>query len=195
MNLRLWRRKFPRPGRSAETIKLATRRSRSRRLPRRRLILSGTHWRPSIAEIMRQLSGFLRRAAGKTSRPLPRMHGPPSIARNMRRLSGFLKRSARRARLSLRRLPSPRYWQGVQWRRPTPGLNRSPRNRCSTLFRLWIQPFADPYLLQKRQNRDARGLFYLGQGLCYLRSAAHMLLLFTVCRLPGCSQPRKAKRS
>jgi hypothetical protein len=51
--------------------------------------------------IMGPLSGFLRRAAGKTPRPLSRTHGRPSIARIMRLLSGFLRRSA--GKMPLRR--------------------------------------------------------------------------------------------
>ena len=180
MNLRLWRRKFPRPGRSAETIKLATRRSRSRRLPRRRLILSGTHWRPSIAEdhatAQRLFEACGRKDVAAAIEDARAALDRKEYATAQRLFEALGQKEPLRAGGDLRRLPSPRHWQGVQWRRPTPGLNRNPRNRCSTLFRLWMQPFAEPYLMQKRQNRDARGLFYSGQGLCYLRSAAHLLL-------------------
>ena len=41
-----------------------------------------------------------------------------------------------------------------EFRRPTPGLNRNPRNRRSKLFPLWMQPIANLYLMQKMQNRD-----------------------------------------
>jgi len=129
------RRKTPRPRRPAETIKLVTRRPRSRRPTRRRSILSGTLWRPSIAGIMRPLSGFLRRSAGRTLLPLSGTHWRPSIAGIMRRLRGFSRRSARKAplprrrdrRRRLRRPPSPRHRQRVQCR-PSPGTkpNRNP---------------------------------------------------------------------
>ena len=97
-----------------------------------RLILFGTRWRPSIAETMRQLSGFSRRAVGKTPPPLSKGHGRRSIAEIMRRLSGFSSCLARRMSagqergnpcqlfrrpLRLRRQERDRKW------RPTPTLD------------------------------------------------------------------------
>jgi hypothetical protein len=81
VSLLLRRRKTPRPGRPAETMKLVTRPSRSRRSTGQRLILSGRHWQPSMTGTMRPLGGFLRRSDGKMSLKLSRTHWPPSIAR------------------------------------------------------------------------------------------------------------------
>ena len=111
------------------------RRRRSRRPKRRRSILSGRRWRRSTAGIMRRPSGYLRRSAGKTPRPLSRTPWRPWIARIMRRLRGFLRRSARQ-------VPAAR-WRadgGRRLRRPP-----SPRHRC------WVRYRSGP---AARRNRN-----------------------------------------
>jgi hypothetical protein len=173
LSLRVNRRKSLRPGRSAETVRLPTARSLSRCPPRPRLILFGTRWRPWIAETIRQLSGFSRRAAGKTPRPLSKERGRRSIAEIMRRLNGFSSRLARRASPArkrgnpgqlIRRLLRLRRQERYRKWRPTLGLDRIPHHRRSKLFLSSIQQVVSHSVAQKSELLGVKGLFYLDQA-------------------------------
>ena len=137
------------------------------------LILFATRWRPSIAETMRQLSGFSRRAARKTPPLLSKGHGRRSIGEIMRRLSGFSSRLARRMSadqkrgnpgqlfrllLRLRRQERDRRW------RPIPGLDGVSHHRQSMVFLLSILQAVCHSVSQKIEILDVKDLFCLDQA-------------------------------